>query len=292
MILPSFHRIRSTSLKWKVLIPFLFFAFAGTTILSYIGLTSQQRLITEEEKKKMVHYHRLFMEEINHKRTKALTLATLIAEIPEVQRLLAERNRRALNDLLVQTYVQMKVDFDIEQFHFHVPPGVSFLRLHYPERFGQDLTHYRKTITEAMGRYTGVSGLEKGEGGFGIRGVAPVFYGREMVGTVEIGHSFGDAFLIDFHQRWGTDLALYEVKDKNSYKSLAKAAKIPGGLLSGRELATVSTEKPTILIAPKNHPDRSILLGPVEDYSGNVVALVEMNFDRAERQRGCLRREL
>jgi PAS domain S-box-containing protein len=293
MILLSIHRIKSMSLKWKVLIPFVCFAFAGTTILSYIGLTSQQRLIKEEEKKEMVHYYYLFLEEMNHKKTEALALATMIAENPEVQRLLAERKRGALNDLLVQTYVQMKMDFNIEQFHFHVPPAISFLRLHYPKRFGEDLTHYRKTITEAMENFVGVSGLEKGEEGFGLRGVAPVFYRREMVGTVEIGHSFEEAFLKDFHQRWGIDLALYEIKDKISYKPLAKAAKSFKELLSGRDLAAVTTEKPTILIAPKNHPDRSIFLGPVEDYSGNVVALVEINFDRSQtRERLSQTRDL
>jgi PAS domain S-box-containing protein len=281
MIFPNIDRIKSIRLKWKILFPFLCFALAGTAILSYIGLTSQQRLIKKEEKEGMVHYYRLLLEEVNHKGTEALSLATMVAENPEVQKLLAERERQALNDLLVQTYVQMKMSFDIEQFHFHTPPAISFLRLHAPKRFGEDLSHYRKTITEAMENYVGVSGLEKGEEGFGIRGVAPVFYGMEMVGTVEIGHSFGEAFLKDFHQHWGMDLALYEIGEENSYRLLAKAGRTSLELLVGRKEA-LALDKPIILIALDEHPDRSILLGPVKDRSGNVVALVEMNFDRSE----------
>jgi PAS domain S-box-containing protein len=284
MNLLEINRIKSIGLKWKILIPFLCFAFAGTITLSYIGLSSQQRLIKMEEKEGMTHFYGLFLEEVNHKGTEALSLATLIAENPEVQRLLAERNRQALNDLLVQTYVQMKMDFDIEHFHFHIPPGISFLRLHHPERFGEDLGVYRKTIIEAMENYVGVSGLEKGEEGFGMRGVAPVFYGMEMVGTVEIGHSFGEAFLKSFHRRWGPNLALYEIGEGNSYRLLAKAGRRFRAVLVGRREA-VTLDQPTILILPEDYPDRSILLGPVKDYSGNVVALVEMNFDRSETRK-------
>ncbi|MGD9075776.1 MAG: cache domain-containing protein [Desulfobacteraceae bacterium] len=274
-------KINSIGLKWKILIPFLCFAFAGNFILSYIGLSSQQRLIKQEEKAGMMHFYQLFLEEVNNKGKEALSLATMVAENSEVQTLLAERDRQALNVLLVQTYVQMKLEFDIEQFHFHIPPAISFLRLHHPERFGEDLSVYRKTIREAMKTCVGVSGLEKGEEGFGMRGVSPVFYGMELVGTVEIGHSFGKAFLKSFHRRWGTNLALYEIGEDNSYQLLAKAGAKFKEVLIGRKEAVV-LDRPTILILPEDYPDRSILSGPVKDYSGNVVALVEMNFDRSE----------
>jgi hypothetical protein len=74
--------IKSLSLKWKLLIPFLFFAFVGTTSLTTIGLTSQQRLIIEEEKKSLLHYHHRFLEELDQKGTQAMSLATMIAENP------------------------------------------------------------------------------------------------------------------------------------------------------------------------------------------------------------------
>ena len=60
-------RINSIGLKWKILIPFLCFAFAGNFILSYIGLTSQQTLIKQAEKAGMMHFYQLFLEEVNNK---------------------------------------------------------------------------------------------------------------------------------------------------------------------------------------------------------------------------------
>jgi PAS domain S-box-containing protein len=284
MILSKIRRVKGIGLKWKILIPFLCFASAGTIILSYIGLTSQQTLIKKEEREGMMHFYDLFLEEVHDKGREALSLATLIAENRQVQRLLAQRDRRDLDLLLVQTYVQMKMDFDIKQFHFHIPPGISFLRLHHPERYGDNVGVYRKTVRVAMENGVGVFGLEKGEEGFGIRGVAPVFYDTQMVGTVEIGHSFGEAFLRSFNRRWGTNLALYEIGEDNSYRLLSKAGKGFKAILIGRKEAVV-LDRPTILILPEDYPDRSILVGPVKDYTGNVVALVEMNFDRSETRK-------
>jgi len=48
--MPNFiFRIKGISLKWKLIIPFLLFSFIGTMLLAYIGLSSQQELIRQEE---------------------------------------------------------------------------------------------------------------------------------------------------------------------------------------------------------------------------------------------------
>ena len=55
-IFGKIKKLQDISLKWKLLIPFLFFAFTGTTTLATIGLTSQQNLIKKEERKEIIHY--------------------------------------------------------------------------------------------------------------------------------------------------------------------------------------------------------------------------------------------
>ncbi len=281
--------IRSLSLKWKLLIPFLFFAFIGTTSLTVIGLTSQQRLIIEEEKKSLLRYHHRFLEELDQKGSQAMSLATMIAENPQVQSLLAQRDRQGLIDLLMPTYVQLKMFFNIEQFHFHLPGAISFLRLHYLERFGDDLSLYRKTILDAARKGGPVAGLELGATGFGIRAVAPVFFDLQVVGTVEIGHSFDSAFLEDLHERWGVDLALYGIQDEAVYRPMASAGR-PFEEFAVEEFAgKAAMETPILWVAPVRYPDRSLLFAAVKDYSGAPVAVLEINLDRSEIQ-GKLRR--
>ena len=276
--------IKSLSLKWKLLIPFLFFAFVGTTSLTTIGLTSQQRLIIEEEKKSLLHYHHRFLEELDQKGTQAMSLATMIAENPQVQSLLARRDRQGLIDLLMPTYVQLKMYFNIEQFHFHLPGAISFLRLHYLERFGDDMSLYRKTIMDAARKGQPVAGLELGATGFGIRAVAPIFFNMQVAGTVEIGHSFDTAFLEDLHERWHIDLALYAIKDAGVLKPMARAGKSLEDSLTHEHVPAAAAESTVIWVAPAGHRDRSLLFAPVRDYSGVPIAILEINLDRSEIQ--------
>ncbi|MBN1850629.1 MAG: PAS domain S-box protein [Deltaproteobacteria bacterium] len=279
-------KLSGISLKWKLLIPFLFFAFAGTSVLTYIGLSSQFNLIQAEEQKRLTQYYDQFLEDIDHKKTQALSMASVIAGDPEVCELLSQRNRQTLHDLLIPTYFLIKSHFDVEQFHFHIPPAVSFLRLHAPERFGDDLSASRSMIPDVMRSGKPVAGIEKGETGFGIRGVVPVIQNEKMVGTLEIGHSFGAAFLNEIHQRRGIDLNVFEITGAGECVFIAgsdnqKDNKNPE---SSPEKA-IKGSTPVILIAPESTPDRSILYGQVPDYSGEPLVIVEIRMDRSEVQK-------
>jgi len=282
MLQRTIQRVQGISLKWKLLIPFLFFAFAGTMTLTVIGLTSQQRLIKEEERKTLRLHYRNFYNEMDQKGRQAASMASIIAEDGDVQRLLRQRDRTGLNDLLVQTYIRLRIDYDISQLHFHVPPGVSFLRLHSPRMYGDELYGYRMTIRDAMQRCRPVWGLAMGETGFGIRGVVPVFSDHRLVGTVEIGHSFGETFLKALRDRWNIDLALYRLGKNGTFKPIAAVSS--GELVSdpaGIDPAVTERDEPTIFIAPESFPDRAVLQGSVKDYSGKVVAVVEIIADRS-----------
>jgi PAS domain S-box-containing protein len=281
----TINKIRSISLKWKLLIPFLFFAFTGTSTLTYIGLNSQIILIKNEEKKRLVQYYQEFLEGIAYKETQALSIASVIAENPEVLKFLAERKREALYNLLINTFTILKTHFNIEQLHFHIPPGISFLRLHFPSRFGDDLSASRKMITDVMKSSTPTSGIQKGKTGFGIRGVVPLIQDGIVVGTVEIGHSFGESFLKEIHKQLGPDLALYEITDQGSLTFMAGSSKHGNGSIQGIiPIEDIVKKSPCILIAPEQYPDRSILFGHVQDYSDNPVAIVEISMDRSEIQ--------
>jgi methyl-accepting chemotaxis protein len=165
-ILDLRKRIRDVSLKWKLLIPFLFFAFAGTSILTTINLASQHRLIKEEERKGLRLYFQRFLEEFKEKGNQAMSLAAVIAENRQVQLYLSDKDRQALIKLLMPIYVQLKMDFDIAQVHLHLPEAVSFLRLHFLEAFGDDLSGYRQTIMDALANRKDRGRARKGGHGF------------------------------------------------------------------------------------------------------------------------------
>jgi PAS domain S-box-containing protein len=277
-------RTRDISLKWKLLIPFLFFAFAGTSILTTINLTSQQKLIKEEEKKGLRLYYERFLEEVKEKGNQAMSLAAVTAENRQVQIYLAEKDRQALVKLLMPIYVELRMDFDIAQFHLHLPGAVSFLRLHLLERFGDDMSGYRKTIMDALHTGRPAGGLEKGVTGFGIRGVAPVFLYEKNVGSVEIGHSFDTSLLERIYEKWGVDLALYEIGADQSFSLLARVGEELDGFDALPHLKVAVDQGLAVLVPPKRFSRRSILFGAVKDYSGQTVAVLEINMDRSAIQ--------
>ena len=154
-------RIRSISLIWKLLIPFLAFAFIGTTSLVYLGLNSQQTLIAEENTREMKKLYRLFLYDIKQKGLEVLGMASVIAEDPKVKSFIGDRKREELAAYAIPVFKILKKRFGVEQFHFHIPPGRSFLRLHRESNQGE-MMPYRRTIWEAMKTGKGVAGLEWG----------------------------------------------------------------------------------------------------------------------------------
>ncbi len=102
----------------------------------------------------------------------------------------ARRDREGLAKLVDNIYdTRLKHLYDIEQFQFHIPPAVSFYRVHSKQNYGDNLQSFRKTVVKANEQKTMVAGIEAGRGGLGLRVVKPVWYNFESVGTVEFGGS-------------------------------------------------------------------------------------------------------
>ncbi len=277
-------------MKWKLLIPFLFFSFAGTTSLVYISLHSQQEIIKEEEKKELFRIYQLFLASVRQKGEQALSMATIISENPMIQKLLSEQDRKGLLDYASPLYEELKKDFGIRQLHFHVLPGKSYLRVHMPEQWGEMIA-YRTSIMDALKSGKGKMGLEWGMTGLGIRGVAPVSLNNELVGSLEIGYPFGRLFLQHLKERWGPDFAVYEKKSPTAYPLLA-STNGPGKTFSlTKSLVPGAIKQIRILIAPSQFPNIALLVGPIRDYRGEVVAMVEIEIIVRPLWPGCPEQE-
>ena len=249
-------------------------------MLVYIGLSSQQDLIKMEERKEILDFYHLFLTRIGHKGDQALSMATIIAQDPRVQALLANRDFEVLRDHVMPLYERLKRDFGIRQFHFHTPPGKSFLRVHAPDMSGEMIS-YRKAIMDVMKSGRGIESLEWGLTGLGIRGVAPVHYRGKLAGSFEIGYPFGRPFLEDLKKSWNADLTVYEKMDEGSYVLLATTMSDVRPSCPARHLIARPADRPVIMIAPADHPESCILVGPIRDYFGDVVALVEVDANRS-----------
>ncbi len=273
--------IQNISLKWKLLIPFLFLSFVGTTSLILLNLNTQKRLIETQERKKLADYYRAFSDQIEDRENAALSLAYQVARWPAVQEAFARRDREELMDLLLPAYQILNEKFDVKQFHFHIKPATSFLRLHRIYQFGETMESFRHTINRVVETGEGLAGLEWGTTGFGVRGVAPVYYRDEFIGTVEIGYSVEQSFLESLKQRYQMELALLVTREGgDGFRRLASSSEtIP--LLPDKFYDEVFQEqKLEVLISPADAPGLAVLLGPLRDFSGKSIGLVEISVDR------------
>ncbi|MGM0509294.1 MAG: cache domain-containing protein, partial [Fusobacteriota bacterium] len=75
---------------------------------------------------------------------------------------------------------------NIRQLHFHFKDNTSFLRMHRPEKFGDDLSGFRETVEIVNRTSLFYSGFEEGRIFNGYRYVYPLSYKDEHIGSVEI----------------------------------------------------------------------------------------------------------
>lgn len=114
---------------------------------------------------------------------------------PDIVRIVKEASRlddpgrQGKRDLLHATlspaYERLKKD-RVRQVQFHFPDGTSFLRLHHPSEFGDNLFDVRPSVRLANTTKAYAGGFEAGRDSHAFRHVFPLFLDGEHVGSVEI----------------------------------------------------------------------------------------------------------
>jgi PAS domain S-box-containing protein len=275
-------KLRNIPLRYRLSIPFFFLAFMGTTLLVGLAIISQNKLIQQEEQERLFGYHRALDYNIELQGRWAVSLASSFARNPEVSHALAARDRLRLIQLCYPAYTFMREHYGISQFNFHELPPRNFLRLQRLYEFGDDLG-YRQTILDTVTHQKETFGLEKGITGYGIRGVAPVFHEGEMVGTIEIGFSFGNVFLEQMKYQFGTEVSfLVPVPNESSFESLYTTFK--EGFKRNNPVYTrvYESREPEVLLQTISDEPYVSLVRTVEDYKGKTVELVEFSVNRTE----------
>ncbi len=149
-------------------------------------------------------------------------LAHTVAGMPSIQDNLMFQSRDDLQTVAAPLYEGLKKIIDLNVFHFHLPPATSFLRLQKPEKFGDDLSGFRKTVVQVNANQQDAVGIEAGVAGISIRAVVPVLYlNKKHAGSVEFGAPINDKLLEQIKANIHDDL-LVVVPDGNGFKNQAK----------------------------------------------------------------------
>lgn len=113
----------------------------------------------------------------------------LFAQGVEASGVERDRLRTALYALLLPSYRNLGQEY-FRQVHYHGADGVSFLRMHLPEEFGDELFTVRPSVRLANSEKHFVEGFEVGRDYHAFRHVFPLQKEGKHLGTVEISEPF------------------------------------------------------------------------------------------------------
>jgi len=251
-------------------------------VLTFSNLRTLEEVINQAEKKELDGHVRSISVSIAAEGRLAEVLSTFVANTPLVQEKFAAGDRQFLTSLFLPGYKVLAHDYDVEQFQFHTPPATSFLRLHKPEKFGDDLSSFRRTVVNVNETRKPVTGLEGGVAGLGVRGVVPVFNAGKHVGSVEFGMSFGQPFFDSFKAQNGVEVGLH-LPAGESFKTMAATlAKQP--LMSSDLLRKALGGEPQFEHRDIQGVPRAVYAAAIKDYSGKPVGVLEVAMDRSAYQ--------
>ncbi|MBF0163525.1 MAG: methyl-accepting chemotaxis protein [Magnetococcales bacterium] len=213
----------------------------------------------------------------------AVTMSALVASMPLVQEKFAAGDRKSLADLFVPGYPELSKKHGVEQFQFHTPPATSWLRVHKPEKFGDDLSTFRHTVVATNKQQKISFGLEGGVAGLGARGVVPLMHNGKHLGSVEFGLTFGQPFFDTFKQRNGVDVAMH-LLDMDGFKTVGSTL---GGkpLLEADLLRKVMNGEPILEHREIHGEPHAVLAAEITDFSGKSIGVLEIAMESTAYQK-------
>ena len=258
-----------------------FAALLGVVVLALVPAQLHELSATIEraEARQLNSLHDAFEAALATNAGTGAAMAWLVAGIPEVETAFAAGDRGRLAQLFVPGFESLKRKAGIDQVQCHTAPATSFLRVHMPAKFGDDLSAFRATVVEANRGHQPVVGLEKGVAGLGMRAVVPVDHDGRAIGTVELGLSFGAPFVEAFKKQFGVDLAL-QVKDGEGFKVVASTAKV--SLLGPADWARALSGEAVVRRGELAGQPVAVMAAAVADYSGKPAAVVEIVMDSSD----------
>ncbi len=270
---------RNLKIGTRIPLAFSVIILLTIAILVWISQNNISSVINDAEKRELRSHYSAMMGIIDSQGQLAMGLAQLIASQPQIQEAFANGDRDRLYSMVKNAFTDLNAKYGIRQFQFHTPPAISFLRVHKPGKFDDDLSAFRHTITAVNESRQPLQGIEKGVAGLGIRGVAPIFYQGQHIGSVEFGLSLGAELLQLFKERNGIDVAMY-VPSENGFRKYASTWEADM-LTSPEQMHTAMQGDARVSAVDYQGKPIAAYLVPVSDYAGNPVAVVELAMDRS-----------
>jgi methyl-accepting chemotaxis protein len=185
---------RDYSLRKKLLFILVPMGLVYAMIVAYLFFTSSNSIIDRNAVAEQTRSGLVVQQMIDDFAAKALATAKIFAGHERIPAAYANPDEVAGSDFLAEgvrpIIERITRDRRIDSFkiHYHKPPARSFLRVWRDKRL-DDLSGFRPTILEVYNTRAPVKAIEFGVGGFAVRGLAPIVFEGEYLGSVEFLYS-------------------------------------------------------------------------------------------------------
>lgn len=173
----------------------------------------------------------VFGEAIESKKNVGITNAISISKNSAVVNGLASGDRAQMLSSLKSLSKEYKENtkFGNIKIHVHDSDVRSFLRVWKPEKYGDDLSGFRKTIVAVKESRKPLVAIEVGVAGLELRGIAPILSGGAYIGSVEFMQGL-NSVVKDLREDFGTEVIVaIDNRFLETANELANARKIGEG---------------------------------------------------------------
>lgn len=178
---------KNASLVEKFVIPNLIVLIIMVGSIWAISYVLIQQQLKNQAKEILDNGYKLFLDHVKRRERSGLSVAYLVSLDPDVRRAFKEKNRRLLYKYVdVRRNLEDLTDIYDLRLHFLTPPATSFFRTWNPERYGIDVSKFRRTVVTAIQRRSPQKGIEIGLKRTIVTGVIPVIEGTKPLGAVEL----------------------------------------------------------------------------------------------------------
>ena len=269
---------KNLSISKKIHYPLIAAIIIGIVIMIIISYNSTQNIkkeIFHNTKEDLISLFKLKMEA---KKDVGITNAISIAQNTAVIEALKTGDRKiALKALKKLTEEYKKyTKFKNIKIHIHTSDLHSFLRVWKPNKYGDDLSGFRKTIVWVKEHKKPLVAIELGRAGLVLRGLSPVFDDNRYIGSVEFMQGL-NSIAKDLKKQHIYTLIIFNKKYLNIAKFLKSAPEIMNNYVMALKKSAYDESFYNDL---KNKTLQKIIKTdkyycvsiPINDFSGNTVA--------------------
>jgi GAF domain-containing protein/HAMP domain-containing protein len=288
----------------RLLFPTLVVLALVMILLAVFFFQNYNNTLQNQETSQLENLNRAFQSELKSLEDLTLALAQQVSNNPDVRLAFADQDREQLTSLTLTPFIELSTRHNLSHLDFHEPPATLFLSLTDLLRQPEDESLTRMTVVTANTVKTGINGIELGPDGLNVWGVAPIEAPESAsgklvyVGSVEFGKSIDKYLLQKLELEYRTDWQLLinrkKAENVNYYNlALAKAGPIPELFLQATTMGSEPVYAPpddytralkgetVSSVVQTGDIDLAVMSVPIRDFSGDVVAVLDILTDRS-----------